>query len=137
MFGWLARWRARREVPLHGGLTLRRVKRYAAQSGYVYEYFFLGRREIRYHGAEAIEFVFEVSAGPETGLHVTVILPMPSLEPSETVWGRKLATNEHYAVAKMALFQAFDERSAPADMRDHVIVRPADAAAILATLGFA
>ncbi len=126
-----------RKAQLAGAPPSRRIKTYAAQSGYVYEYFFLGRREIRYQGADAIEFVFEVSAGPGTGLHVSVILPMPSLEPTEAFWGRKLADNEHYAVAKMALFQAFDERLAPADMRDHVIVRAADAAAILATLGLA
>ena len=42
---------------------------------------------------------------------------------------------ERYAVAKMALFQAFDERTEPALMKDPVHVRAADVEAIVETLG--
>jgi hypothetical protein len=50
--------------------------------------------------------------------------------------GRDLASNERYAVAKMALFQAFDERPTPELMLGSEIrVRFADVAAILGMLG--
>jgi hypothetical protein len=68
-------------------------------------------------------------------LRVSVVVPAPSLEPSEIARGRPLADNERYAIAKMALFEAFDERPEPAAMRDEVVVRAADAAAILSRLG--
>jgi hypothetical protein len=35
----------------------------------------------------------------------------------------------------MALFQAFDERAGPAQLDAEIVVRPADLAAILQTLG--
>jgi hypothetical protein len=135
MFGWLAKWLGRRP-PLRGGPAQPRLKTYAAQSGYVYQYFFLGRQEGRYQGEPATEYVFQASAGAERRLAVQVVVPESSLAPVETAWGRKLAGNERYAVAKMALFQAFDERPEPASMRAGVIVRASDAAAILARLGF-
>ena len=49
--------------------------------------------------------------------------------------GRQLSTTERYAIAKMALFQAFDERPVPALMKDPVHVRAADVEAIVETLG--
>ncbi len=135
MFGWLAKWLGRQ--PLLRGIPARaRLKTYAAQSGYVYQYFYLGWRERRYEGGPAIEYVFRASAGAERRLPVRVVVPESSLAPVEKAWGRKLAGNERYAVAKLALFQAFDERPEPASMRAGVIVRASDAAAILARLGY-
>ena len=43
--------------------------------------------------------------------------------------------SERHAIAKMALFQAFDERSQPTEMRHPVRLRPADVNAILENLG--
>ena len=48
-----------------------------------------------------------------------------------------LSSTERYAIAKMALFQAFDERPTPVLMKDAVRVRHADVEAILETLGLA
>jgi hypothetical protein len=48
---------------------------------------------------------------------------------------RSLSATERYAVAKIALFRAFDERPAPAHLREPVYVRPADLTDILETLG--
>jgi hypothetical protein len=53
----------------------------------------------------------------------------------EQAHGRGLGSNEQYAIAKMALFQAFDERTAPAQMNEDVRVRNADVEAIIETLG--
>jgi hypothetical protein len=48
--------------------------------------------------------------------------------------GRELNATERYAVAKMSLFQAFDERDDPAAMREDVAARAADLEAILESL---
>jgi hypothetical protein len=135
MFGWLTHWLGRPGAALHGGAATPRLKTYSAQTGYVYQYRFLGLRQSRHQGADATEYVFDVAAGSESGMLVRVVLPAPSLAPNQTAWGRTLAGNERYAVAKIALFQAFDERPEPVAMRADVIVRPADAAGILARLG--
>jgi hypothetical protein len=46
-----------------------------------------------------------------------------------------LSSTERYAVSKLALFQAFDERATPELMTQEVRVRAADVAAIIETLG--
>jgi len=48
--------------------------------------------------------------------------------------GRQLVANERYAAAKIALFQAFDERAHPGQMKQDIRVRAADIEAILAGL---
>src|ERR1035441_1376355 len=53
----------------------------------------------------------------------------------EQAHGRMLGSTERYAVSKMALFQAFDERATPLEMKQEVRVRGADMAAIIETLG--
>ena len=135
MSGWMDKWLGRREGAFHGGPATPRLKTYSAQSGYVYQYLYIGYRETRHKGGRATEYAFDVAAGSESGLRVSVVVPAPSLEPIEIARGRSLADNERYAIAKLALFQAFDERPEPAAMRDEVVVRASDAAAILSTLG--
>jgi hypothetical protein len=48
--------------------------------------------------------------------------------------GRTLSGTERYAIAKMGLFQAFDERETPEMMREAVRLTPAGVRAILANL---
>lgn len=123
----LMRFFGKRQPPLTGAPTVRRLKTYSAQSGYVYQYYYLGRRPG--------EFVFDISADRKSYHPVSVLVSPESLEQWEAEHGRTLAPNEQYAIAKMALFQAFDERSSPQDMRLEVRVRPADVTAILENLG--
>lgn len=127
MIDWLGWWRKFRQSPepLRGAPPVRRLKTYSAQSGYVYQYFYRGYRI----SGEVTEYVFETSADRKTAFPVTVMLPASSIA------GRNLTTTECYAVAKMALFQAFDERDTPAAMHQPVRVRPSDAATILELLG--
>jgi hypothetical protein len=53
----------------------------------------------------------------------------------ETEHGRELSANERYAIAKVSLFNAFDDRERPALMREPVRTRPGDVSAILDALG--
>jgi hypothetical protein len=119
MLSWLRRLRKRRRPPLAGAPAVRRVKTYSAASGYVYQYFYEGRR--------AEEYLFQVSADRRTYFSAAVALPDAS--PLE------LNPTERYAIAKMSLFRAFDERADPAAMREPIRVQPADVVAIAEQLG--
>ena len=66
---------------------------------------------------------------------ISVVLATPSLQAWEQAHGRELSSTERYAVAKLALFQAFDERASPALLRDEVRVRNADIEGIVERLG--
>jgi hypothetical protein len=122
-------------IPLTGAPAVRRQKTYNAQSGYVYQYHYEGQRPFRRDAEEGTEFVFDVSADRKTSMPVSVFV----LEEAVRAWvqqhGRQLAATERYAAAKIALFQAFDERANPGLMKQDVRVRAADIEAILAGLG--
>lgn len=132
MFDWLKK---RKEAPLTGAPAVRRQKSYSGRSGYVYQYFYEGSRRTSRGGEAGAEYVFDVSADRKTSFAVSVFFPDAAAEPWQQERERTLESNERYAVAKMALFQAFDERERPELMRHEVRLRPADVAAILETLG--
>ena len=110
------------------------MKTYSAQSGYVYQYCYEGQRPYRHAGEEGTEFVFSLSADRKNFRPSKVVVPDRALASWESAHGRRLSETERYAVAKMALFQAFDERAAPGQMKADVVVRNADIEAIVETL---
>lgn len=118
-----------------GAPATRRLKTYSAQSGYVYQYFYEGHRPFRAAGESGTEYVFSIAADAKNWHPGSVMLGDAAVGAWETAHERKLSSTEHYAVAKMALFQAFDERPLPAQMKDAVRVRTADVEAIVETLG--
>jgi hypothetical protein len=124
-----------RRATLAGAPVVRRQKTYSAQSGYVYQYFYEGQRQVGTRSSDGTEFVFRVSADRKTWMAISVVLAASSLQPWEQAHGRELSSTERYAVAKLALFQAFDERAAPALLRDEVRVCNADIEGIVERLG--
>jgi len=120
---WLQRLIGRGPAPLTGAPAIRRQKTYSAQSGYVYQYFYEGYRP----AGDATEYVFNVSADRKSSFPVSVLIPREL--------GRELGSTERYAIAKMALFAAFDEREAPEQMRQPVNVEAAAVTEILGRLG--
>jgi hypothetical protein len=124
----------RRGAPLSGAPAVRRLKTYSAQSGYVYQYFYEGQRHYERAADGGAEFVFSVSADRKTSQPVSVFVSDAAILSWETGHGRELSSTERYAIAKMALFQAFDERPTPAHMKEEVRLRPADVDAILEML---
>lgn len=110
---------------------MRRIKTYSAQSGYVYQYFYEGQRPLE----TATEFVFTLSHDRKNWHNASVLVSNAALAAWEQRHARELHSNERYAVAKMALFQAFDEREDPERMKEPVRLRPADVEAIIETLG--
>ena len=126
---------AKKEAPLTGAPPVRRLKTYSAQSGYVYQYCYEGQRIFARSGENGIEFVFSLSSDRKTWQGCKVLVPDGALTAWQTSHERELSPTERYAIAKMALFQAFDERETPALMKDDVLVRDADVEAIVETLG--
>lgn len=131
MLDWLAARFRRTPAPLTGAPAVARQKTYAAESGYVYLYHYLGRRENR----AATEYVFLVSSGPDQRFEVSIFLGWRAVRPWQNQHGRTLASNERYGIAKLALFQAFDEPPHPAGIRRRVRLGPADVESILEKLG--
>lgn len=127
MLEWL---RKKKEAPLTGAPAVRRQKTYSAESGYVYQYFYEGQRPAKRDAETGVEYVFNVSADRKSSFPVSVFVSDKSIEKH----GRQISSTERYAVAKMALFQAFDRRTAPADMSEEIRVAPEDVETILATL---
>ncbi len=93
------------------GMTLRRLKTYAGTQGYVYQYYFVGKRAALADDPEspATEFVFDVTSDRKLTYAVSVFLAEKSLQTWAATHGRPLTETEQYASAKLRLFRAFDE----------------------------
>ncbi len=91
--------------------TVRRLKTYAGAQGYVYQYYFVGRRAALADDLEApaTEFVFDVTSDRKLTYAVSVFLPEKSAVAWGKTHGRPLIETEQYAAAKLRLFRAFDE----------------------------
>ena len=120
-------------------MTLRRMKTYTGGQGYVYQYYFVGKRAARPEGQQGngTEYIFDVTSDRKTTFAVSVFL----LEQATKTWaaehGRPLTEAEQYAAAKMRLFQAFDEvENMMADGRT-LLVDGGDLGTLLGTLGVA
>jgi len=89
--------------------AVRRVKSYSAADGYVYQYYFFeGNRAQR--GARAGgEFTYVISADRQSAFPFKIFVHQSALDSWAAQNGRSLSSSEEYAVAKMRLFQAFDE----------------------------
>ncbi|MBZ5619088.1 MAG: hypothetical protein LAQ69_10250 [Acidobacteriia bacterium] len=121
--------------PLTGTPAVRRLKTYSAETGYVYQYYYEGHRDFRSGAESGMEFVFSISADRKNWHATPVLVSDEALRAWEATHARQLSSTERYAVAKIALFQAFDERAEPALMRDEVRVRNADIEGIVERLG--
>lgn len=84
---------------------IRRMKTYTGEQGYVYQYYFVGKR---LSGSSA-EYIFDVTSDRKTTFSVSVFLPQEALDSWSRSRGRSLTEAEQYAAVKMRLFQAFDQ----------------------------
>ena len=94
--------------------AVRRVKSYSASNGYVYQYCFYEVNRITHEGGPAREFIYAISSDRKTLFPLRIVVMQAALETWAHTNGRALTSSEEYAVAKMRLFQAFDEGEVPA-----------------------
>ncbi len=92
-------------------MTLRRMKTYAGGQGYVYQYYFVGKRVAlpEAPAAPAVEYIFDVTSDRKTTFAVSVFLPDQAVRGWGDAHGRALTEAEQYGAVKLRLFQAFDE----------------------------
>lgn len=92
-------------------MTVRRMKTYTGGQGFVYQYYFVGKRAALADAPEApaSEYIFDVTSDRKHTFAVSVFLPDESLRSWAAQHGRALTEAERYGVVKMRLFQAFDE----------------------------
>jgi hypothetical protein len=98
--------------------TVRRLKTYTGSQGYVYQYYFVGKRQALPDDPEAPawEFIFDVTSDRKVTFSVSVFLAEGPLAAWSQSHGRALNDAEQYAAVKMRLFRAFDELE---DLKTH------------------
>jgi hypothetical protein len=92
-------------------MTIRRMKTYTGGQGYVYQYYFVGKRAApeTTSNVAATEYIFDVTSDRKTTFAVSVFLATEALKEWAAGHGRVLSEAEQYGAVKMRLFQAFDE----------------------------
>ena len=118
-------------------MTLRRMKTYTGGQGYVYQYYFVGKRVALADAPEspASEYIFDVTSDRKTTFSVSVFLPDESLRGWAQRHGRVLTEAEQYGAVKMRLFQAFDEIEEMMGRGRRLLVSGDGLEAALSTLG--
>jgi len=106
VLGWFRKPKTAAPEPLRGAPPHPRLKTYSAQSGYVYQYYFAGQRAAN----GCVEYVFQVSADRKTELAVSVFVEDAIVDAWILESGCDLRGSHRYAIAKMALRNALDER---------------------------
>jgi hypothetical protein len=114
--------------------TVRRVKSYSAESGYVYQYQFHDAVPAERNGESGNEYLYYVSADRKTMFPLKIFVGRNTREDCARRLGRTLNGTEEYAVAKMRLFQAFDESEDLATKRPELVVDASNIEALLARL---
>jgi hypothetical protein len=90
-------------------MTIRRMKTYTGGQGYVYQYYFVGKRPAVTPATPGNEYIFDVTSDRKTTFAVSVLVERAALSSWTETHGRAPTEAEEYAAAKMRLFQAFDE----------------------------
>jgi hypothetical protein len=95
----------------NGAMSVWRLKTYTGAQGYVYQYYFVGKRPALADDPEApaTEFVFDVTSDRKLTYAVSVFLPESTLAAWNQAHGRPLNDAEQYAATKLRLFRAFDD----------------------------
>jgi hypothetical protein len=91
--------------------TVRRLKTYTGGQGYVYQYYFVGKRAALPDSGEAsaTEYIFDVTSDRKLTFAVSVFLSRAAVAQWSTAHARSLTEAEQYGAVKMRLFRAFDE----------------------------
>ncbi|MFZ0736877.1 MAG: hypothetical protein WA002_13920 [Candidatus Acidiferrales bacterium] len=113
---------------------VRRVKSYSSATGLVYQYQFHDVRPSEGTGLPGNEYIYYVSTDRKTMFPLRILVRADAVDAHGKRLGRKLSGTEEYAVAKMRLFQAFDEVENLATTRPELVVDSSNLEALLAQL---
>jgi hypothetical protein len=97
---------------------IRRLKTYTGAQGYVYQYYYVGKRAALADDPEApaTEFIFDVTSDRKLTYAVSIFLSEAAGAAWSQAHGRQLNDAEQYAAVKLRLFRAFDEIE---DVKEH------------------
>lgn len=116
-------------------MTIRRMKTYTGGQGYVYQYYFVGKRAAIDSSAPATEYIFDVTSDRKVTYSVSVVVETAALQRWADAHGRAPTEAEEYGAVKMRLFRAFDEVEDMMSSGRELRVGPAELEEALATLG--
>ena len=87
------------------------MKTYTGGQGYVYQYYFVGKRPAPdgTSKAPATEYIFDVTSDRKTTFAVSILLEQQALQSWTKTHDHVPTDAEEYGAAKMRLFKAFDE----------------------------
>jgi hypothetical protein len=111
-----------------------RVKSYSAATGYVYQYYFYEVEKAKRGGAEGTEYVYMASVDRKHVFPVKIFVGRNALKKWSERTGREFTGTEEYAVAKMRLFQAFDEIEELSSKTPELLVDESNLDALLSQL---
>jgi len=111
-----------------------RIKSYSAATGFVYQYQFVEVQKARRGLSLGNEYVYIVSVDRKANFPLTVFVKQSAEDKWAKREGRKLSGTEEYAVAKMRLFQAFDEAEDLASAKPDLLVDDSNLDALLKAL---
>jgi len=119
--------------------AVRRVKSYSAADGFVYQYYFFEGNRGQREGNPGGEFTYFVSIDRQSAFPFKIFVHQSALDDWAAQNGRVLSSSEEYAVAKMRLFNAFDEGLVKASQQGErpreVMVNEANLEELLGQLG--
>jgi hypothetical protein len=119
--------------------AVRRVKSYSAADGYVYQYYFFEGNRAQRNGNPGGEFTYAISVNRKSAFRFKIFVHQSAMEAWARKNGRPLSSSEEYAVAKMRLFQAFDEGAVKPPAQGHpeaeVVVDDSNLETLLEQLG--
>ena len=116
-------------------MTVRRMKTYTGGQGYVYQYYFVGKRPAVRPGEAATEYIFDVTSDRKTTYAVSVLVEAKALQAWTQAHGRAPTEAEEYGAAKMRLFKAFDEIEDMFQNGRELLVDQPELEAVLGSLG--
>jgi hypothetical protein len=114
--------------------AIRRIKSYSAATGYVYQYYFYEVERVRKGSSSGTQYVYMVSANRQHAFPVRIFVREDALEGRFARTGQRLTGTEEYAVAKVRLFQAFDENEELANQGPDLIVDDSNLETLLSKL---
>ena len=118
-------------------MTVRRLKTYTAQTGFVYQYYFVGKRDTFPDAPEApgTEYIFDATPDRKVTYAISVFLRADALDAWALIHGRSLTEAEQYAAAKMRLFQGLDEMNDIAADERRLLISSENIEELLEVLG--